>query len=636
MSIAERVRLIRSFLSRMPSKCETLMLALGLLVAGCQIAPLRPAQSSRTAESVVSLSPELSVLNRNYAETVLPVNLPNIPLPEIVVTPETNEPWPLTLREAVNIALRNSQVIRTLEGDQVTSTGVTNYDPAIYEATRDAAVAAFDASVNLNYTADRFNQPPATVFGPGIPANTRRDDATLSASLVKPWATGATTSVAYNPNPGYLFFPNGTTGIYNPKYASNTELYIKQPLLRGAGIDVNRAPIRIAQLQADQSIWEVKQATLSLVRSVEESYWSLQAARTALQAIEDILPLLDSVVRIQQERFEEERTIRAEVAKARAQQATFRQACIEARANALNQELHLRNLLGLPPNDGLTIEPSDRASEAPLKIDPVQIIQTAADNRPELMRQRLGIRIGEMNLIVAENGFKPQLDLQGLYRTNGLSDNVGESLDMMFQNKYIDWTAGASFSMPIGRRAARANLQAAELELTRERIILRQKMHATAHRLSDVLRQLESVRYQYDEAKTRVEETAIWMEGSRGRYEDPPPGGDGQDWLLLALNDYLLSLRSQADSITARAQLLAQYNTLLATLQEVQGTLLASYDIQLEGDPITQARNRRWLPESERVIDPEIWKLDAETSAAPVPPVTAPPPLRPLPGRYGF
>ena len=624
----------------MPSTCEKLILALGLLAAGCQMAPLRPAESSLAAESVVSVTPELSVFNRHYAETVLPADLPSIPLPEIVLTPESNEPWPLTLREAVYIALRNSQVIRTLEGDQVTSTGVTNYDPAIFEATRDAAIAAFDASVNLNYLADKYNQPPATVFGPGIPANTRRDDATLTASLVKPWATGATTSVAYNPNPGYLYFPDGTSGIYNPKYASNTELYIKQPLLRGAGISVNRAPIRIAQLRADQSIWDVKQATLALVRSVEEAYWSLQAARAALHAIEDILPLLDSVVRIQQERLDEERTIRAEVAKARTQQAAFRQAAIEARASVLNQELHLRNLLGLPPNDGLTIEATDWASEAPLKFDPIQIIQTAADNRPELMRQRLGIRIGEMNLIVAENGFKPQLDLQGLYRTNGLSDNVGDSLEMMFQNKYTDWTAGASFSVPIGRRAARANLRAAELELSRERIILRQKMHATAHRLSDVLRQLESVRYQYDEAKTRVEESAIWMEGSRGRYEDPPPSSDGGDWLLAALNDYLLSLRSQADSITSRAQLLAQYNTLLATLQEVQGTLLSNYDIQLEGDPITQARNSRWLPESERVIDPDIWNLEAGNSAEPIPPAATPPmgvpSPRPLPGRYGL
>lgn len=128
--------MIRSFLSRIPSICEILILASGLLVTGCQTAPLRIAHSSPATESVVSLTPEVSRLNRNYAEAVLPVNLPNIAFPEIVVTTELNEPWPLTLRDAVNIALRNSQVIRTLAGDQVTSTGVTNYDPAVYEATR--------------------------------------------------------------------------------------------------------------------------------------------------------------------------------------------------------------------------------------------------------------------------------------------------------------------------------------------------------------------------------------------------------------------------------------------------------------------------------------------------------------------
>ncbi len=555
-------------------------------------------------------------------------------MPEIVATPETNAAWPLSLREAVNIALRNSQVIRTLEGDQVGSTGVTNYDPAISNATWQAAIAAFDTTANLNFSGSRYNQPPATVFGPGIPANTRRDDATLSASLVKPWATGASTSVAYNPSPGYLFFPNGTSGLYNPKYASNIELFAKQPLLRGAGSDVNRAPIRIAQLKADQSIWDVKQATLSLVRSVEEAYWSLQSARTAFLAIEDILPYIDGVVKIQEERLQEERTIRAEVAKARAQQAIFRQARIDARSNFVSQELHLRNLMGLAPNDGLSIVPLERPSEAPLKFDPVEIVRTAANNRPELMRQRLGIRIGEMNLIVAENGLLPQLDLQALYRTNGLSDNVGDSLDMMLRNRFTDWAAGASFSMPLGRRAARANQHAAELELTRQRMVLRQQLHATAHRLGDVLRQLESVRDQYDQVKIRVEETDAWLEGSRSRYEDPPPGGDGQDWLLLALNDYLLALRSRADSVTERAQLLARYNTLLAVLQEVQGTLLVGYDIQLEGDPITQARHSRWLQDSEALIDPEIWKLDAGGTAPP-PPAAPLPPQRP-PGRYGF
>lgn len=596
--------------------CRMLVgIGLMLVQAGCQLTTARTDVASPS-------HPRLQALSRDYVESVPPAEVPNLPIPEIFANLDANEPWPLSLREAVYIALRNSQIIRTLEGDQVTSTLVTNYDPAIQQAAHQAALAAFDANLNLSYNVNKFHQPPAAFFGPGIPANTRRDDRTLNASLVKPWATGGTTSIGYNPTTGFLYLPDGTTGQFNPRFSSNVELFARQPMLRGAGIDVNRAPIRIAQLQADQSIWDVKQATLALVRSVEEAYWSLQAARTALQVVEDILPFIDDVVRIQEIRLEEERTIRAEVAKARTQQASFRQSQIEARSNVINQELHLRNLIGLSPNDGLTIIAKDQPSRAPLQIDPVETVRTAANNRPDVMRQRLGIRIREMGLVVAENGLKPQLDLQALYRTNGLSDNLGDALAMTAKNEYTDWSAGATFSVPLGRRAARANLHGAELELRREQMVLRQQLHAMAHRLSDLLRQIESIRNQYDQAQIRVEETDEWLQGAQSRYEDPPPSGDGQDWLLLALNDYLLAMHSKADSTSEMAQLLARYNTLLASLQEAQGTLLANYDIRLDGDPIVQARNSVWLPGSEALIEPEIWNLDAPATqpAAPATP----------------
>ncbi|MDB5384413.1 MAG: TolC family protein [Planctomycetaceae bacterium] len=580
----------------------------GFIITGCQSAT--PPVRAGLARPVVGTG-AIHALRPIVPEDIPPAPIPAIPLPKVWTTPEANKPWPLSLREAVLIALRNSDIIRTLQGDQVVASGVSNYDPSVLDASWRATGAIFDPTLRIGYIADKYNQPPSTFFGPGLAENTRRDDATLTAALIKPWATGGSTSIAYNPSTGYLFFPQGSSGLFNPNYSSNIEISGRQPLLRGAGIDVNRAPIRIAQLQTGQSVWTVKQATLSLVRSVEEAYWSLQAAHSALQAVDDILPFIDDVVHIQEERFEEERTIRAEVGKARAQQATFRQSRINARSEAVKQELLLRNLLGLAPDDGLTIVPTSPPSRVPLQLDSVALMQIAVNNRPDLMRQRLGIRIREMELLVAENGLKPQFDLQALYRTNGLSDNVGDSLSMTLQNQFTDWTAGATFSIPLGRRAARATLQAAELVLGRERMVLRQQLHATAHRLGDLLRQLEAIRNSYDQAEIRVRETEEWLKGARGRYEDPPPGADGQDWLLLALNDYLLALRTRADANTEIAQILARYNTLLATLEEAQGTLLASYEIVLEGDPILQARSSPLNIRSD-LVEPLNWDLDAE------------------------
>lgn len=599
-----RIDILWETLQRVVWKGVLLAGVLGLIIPGCHSVPLRNSYDNRPLSSI---TPQ-SLILQDDLDIVPPVDLPQIPLPPVAGTPELNETWPLSLREAVNIALRNSEILRTLDGEDVISSGVTTFDPGVVEASREAAVAAFDATLKVGYSGNQYHQPPSTFFGPGIPANARRDDGTLTASLVKPWMTGGSASVAYNPMTGYLFFPDGTSGIFNPKHTATFEISARQPLLKGAGLEVNRAPIRVAQLRADQSVWDVKQATLALVRSVEEAYWNLQAAQAALRAIDDVLPYIDDVVHIQEERLKEERTIRAELAKARAQQATFRQQRINARSEALKQELLLRNLMGLPPENGLTIVPSLQPTRAPLAADPAATMRIAADNRPILMSQRLRIRIREMELLVAENGLKPQLDLQALYRTNGLSDNVGESLSMALKNQYTDWSAGANFSVPLGRRAGRANLHAAELILSRERLLLRQELHATAHRLGDLFRQLDAAQNEFGQAEIRVRETQEWLKGARSRYEDPPPGADGQDWLLLALNDYLQAIRSAADANTEVALILARYNTLLATLEEEQGILLASYDIQLDGDPIQSARATSWKIEQE-LIEPSVWDL---------------------------
>lgn len=534
-------------------------------------------------------------------------------------------PWPLSLPEAVRIGLANSDVVRVLDGG-VFASPTTAYDPAIAAAQARAALAAFDPLLSANGYAAWIDQPPDSFFGPGIPYPNQRNQGGATFSLTKPWISGGQTFLTYN-TLGFLYVPGGTSAI-NPLNNTGLNLGLQQPLLRGAGFAVNKAPLRIACLRADQTELGFKQQVMALIRSINQAYWELHAARTVLAAREELLPRMEEVVRIEKARFEAQRSVRADVAKAEAQLHLIRQQWQEARSAVIEKELNLRNLLGIPPADGQTIVVVSAPMQAPLTVDPISSLGTALAFRPDWIQQRLSVRARELQLLVARNNLWPQLDANGTYNLSGLGENLRDATSQMTTWDYIDWQTGMTLSVPLGRRAARAGARAAEFQLAKEQALLRQKRHAIAYELSNLARQLDYVRREYQEASERLEGIREWVHGARLRYQFPPPAGEQQDWLLLALNDYLNALRMQSDAAADAAFLLAQYDTLIVRWEEALGTLLTESNVQLANCGTLQ----RLPPTSAPAIVPaKAPRSPPETVPAPVPDAKIGPPDAPDP-----
>ncbi|MDZ4688934.1 MAG: TolC family protein [Planctomycetaceae bacterium] len=501
----------------------------------------------------------------------------------------------LNLSAAVTTALEHSDVVRVLEGGTVVVDPATQYDPEVRAAQRDAALTIFDPTLSAGYIGSQINGPPSSFFGPGISQQTRRDEGDFTASLGKLWQTGATTRLAYDPPLGYLFFPQGSSRSFNPIYTSTFVLEAKQPLWRGAGLTVNQAPLRIAQLRQEQSQWEFKQAVQAQVRSIEEAYWELQAAYIQLQTIDAVIPFAEEALRLEEARFQLELTIRADVARAQVQLSQFRQQRIELEANAKEKEYRLRNLMGLPAVDGTRLVPTDLPVPAPPALNADAAVAVAVQNRPDIVQRRLSLRIRELEFFVATNGLKPQLDLQALYRANGVGQGVDDALRQAGLQDFTDWTLGLTFTVPLGNRAAKANLRAAEAQLSRERAVLRETVRNIGYRIADLVRDLRSTWDQYQLARQRVEASQEWLMSARIRFTTPPPTSQSQDSLLLLLSDYQTALRANLDAVTDASQLIARYNGLLARFEEAQGTLLTSRGIEMTNDPVC-AVNRYQVP----------------------------------------
>lgn len=591
-------------------KVRALHLFAILLLVGCHYgshpecwdAAVAPGQSWTHIADALDVPPSLDHIQ---------VSLQDIAPPPIPSNPESREIWELSLSEAMGIALENSEVVRALGSPQVSelvraligaqaiATAQTIYTPAIFETQVEAALAAFDTSLEASIFWEQDDRPRESFQGVFLSPG-KFDIAAFTSSLTKRLATGGVARIGFNTD--YLFVP--AFAVFDPgiggfvlrrspaQYTPSVEFSLRQPLLRGAGVDVNRAPIVIARLQSDQSFWEFKQAVLSLVRSVEEAYWNLDAAHVALRSIEEVLPLASEAVRIQQRRLEAQVGIPADVGQAQTQFAEFRQQRTVALEDVLEREAILRNLLGLPPSDGRRIVPVDSPLEAPISIDWSGTVATALRYQPSVVRQRLAVRVRELQLLMARNQLLPQLDVEGLWRISGLGRELDEAIDLLTDNRFTDWSLGVSMQFPLGNRLAASELQAAKLRLQNSHAFLRESAHALAHELSGIIRHLDSVYQQYEAGQERLQSSRQWMEGSRIRFENPLAAGQDRDALLLALDVYLRALQAWSSASTDTSNLIAQYNIALARLEETKGTLLSSNNIVLQEDPCPSARLR--------------------------------------------
>ncbi len=560
-----------------------LLAAIGL-ASGCRFirSPARTRQLLPAADLTGTVRPDA---NNGLEPKLVELTVPELQPPRTPLEPEAARIEELTLQAAIHHALRNSQVVRVAVGTTVRPSGSTRYDQAIAEAQVQVREAVFDPQFFVTLFWNRSDEPTGVTFGPGIPVPNERDTANFATALTKRLVTGGTASVQFLTD--YLFFPRGTFfRSVNPQYTTRLEFSVSQPLLRGAGVEFNRAPIVIARIQSDQSYWQWRQSVLALVRSVEEAYWNLYAAHVALRAIEQVLPLAAEVVRVEQARLETGQAIPADVAQAEANLAAFRQQRVRALANVLAQEAKLRNLLGLPPNDDRRLIPAELPPEAPVQLDWVAAIEAAVKHRPDIARQRLAVRLSELQITIAQNALQPQLDLQALWRINGLADRLDDAIDVLTDNQFTDWRLGFTFSFPIGYRDAAARLRQAKLQFRREVALLNEAVHQATHEIANLVREAETVYGEYLAARQRQEAAARWVDGARARFENPvAPAPGQQSAYLIALQVYLQALQSWATATTEAARLLAQYHITLARLEEAKGTLLEVYNIHDQAEP---------------------------------------------------
>ncbi len=466
----------------------------------------------------------------------------------------------------------------------------TYFDYAISNQARQIALSQFDPSVTAFLIGNDINRPNNSFFGPGLQQQNKIDETELNARLSKVWQNGLISSVGYEPSLAYLYFPQGNSGAFNPTHSSDLVTRIEQPLLRGAGRSVNLVNLRIVEWKAQQSICEIETAIQSQLRSIEEVYWRLHAEYVRLRAIDTVIALARQTLFVVKARFEVERVIYSDVARAEVKLEDLYQQRLAAELAIRDASFTLAQLSGLELDSSVLLVPTNNPELSPPEFDEVSIVTGAMSTNPNLRRQRQAVEIGRQSAYGAQNSVLPKLNLQAAHRSSGIEDDLGSSLKQMASYQFNDYTLGIQFSQQLGTRQARSQVVSSKLQIAREQALLDALERRVGFEVMQELSKLNQTYARYQSALRQVEQSKKWVDIARTRYEDPPVSLIQKESLLVTLVDYQSALQSQIDSIVLVANALADYNTSLAVIDERRGALMSKWGIMADSCDATDIR----------------------------------------------
>ena len=522
---------------------------------------------------------------------------------------ESAESRELTLDECVAIALANSEVMQKLGGVVVNTPDATTtlYDPALAESGVfgvEAALSDFDAQFNGGFTYNRSERIFNNVFFGGGAAAQVSNISNFNLNVTKQTAAGTSFLVSsvtdYNRS-------NSPANTFGSAYDIVNLLQVRQPLARGRGTLVNRIAgpnaafgnyngVLIGRIRTDISLADFEVAVRNLVFDVENNYWELYFAYRDLDTKIEARDAARKTWENRQLRFENEVGRPDDEALARQQYFTFKSQAQDAFAGTttgqlgvLGAERQLRRLMGIVGSDGSLIRPATEPTVAPVVYDWDESQDQTLERRVELRRQRWTLRRRELELIAAKALNRWQFDFVANYGFRGFGDNLfgsrdranGSAVDNLFQGDLDDYQLGLELSGPIGNREGHVAIRNAELNVSRERALLKEQQRQLLLDLNsaytEVDRALASVKVAVNNRIAAQEE----IEPKRKRVEE------GQDQVFFLLD----AEQRLATSESAVHRSITDYNLALANYELTTGGMLARFNIHLtEGESSVEAK----------------------------------------------
>jgi outer membrane protein TolC len=486
----------------------------------------------------------------------------------------------------INLTLEDS-IVRALKNNLNVAAEVIN--PGLASASVSLARQMYTPTLQIDLSGNRYEQLSTwSLQSAGTYINKAT---TTSASIAQKIPFGGTfqASLSYDYSKNNQLFQS-----YNPSYTSRLNFVLTQPLLKNFGWTVSRREIIVAQNAFESSRSQFKNILIDTIYSVEEAYWnlvySIENLKTLSQALESGRDLLSKTKR----EVEVGTKAPIEVLNAEATVARREADILQAEALVRRNEDMLRTLLNLgvdPSAAGQSILPADKPEFKPFAITLEEAYAQAMARRPDLDTAKSAVDTKMINFRFAKNQRLPQLDLQLIKASPGISGqqfiydpnnpfgtptpgppgSASEAFRNSFKFLYNNWTAGVTLTIPFGDVIGKAGYAFAKLDLEQAQARLKTQEQQVFLEVSDAVRSLETAAKSVDAYRIARELAEKQLEAEMKKLSV----GMSTNYFVLTYQDLLASARS------SEMRALVEYNVAVANIAKVTGTTLELRNVSM-------------------------------------------------------
>lgn len=491
----------------------------------------------------------------------------------------------VTLEQAIALALQNN-----------TGLEVGRLDPLLATNEVRRARSLFDPAVFAGVDKYRQRSPlsassPFTAQG----RETYVQDINWDVGAEKTLLSGGRLGLDWTNN-RFSTPPNVGT-LLVPRYESQLNLSLNQPLLRDFGWRYALLRVDVAQTVEEAVFFEYKGQIADLVFTVEELYWILVLAIENVAVEEQGLELANELLRQNKGRFDVGALPRTAVLESEAEVARRDASLVRARNLERTARDRLSNVVNArvePSRDVVLIDPIDRPTLVEYEVDTRRSFERALMTRPELIAARLNVNSRELLERAAENQLLPRLDFVGSFGLNGLGgDNAGpislgdeiiinadprvddgydSALNLLTDGRFYQYGVGVKIEVPINNAAAKAEYTESKIETERSKLSLRQLEENVTLEIKNAIDNVRSRLKSIEATRIARELAEENVRNQRARYDV----GLATTKDLIDFQERLT--RARQEEIAA----LTGYNTDLADLRRVDGTLLDYRNVEVE------------------------------------------------------